>query len=68
MQYNHHGRQKGQHVSSRARARKATPADVISLAGCKDGQTSADTFEGGMAVGAASHVRFVYSHPLHLFN
>ncbi|KAJ7912081.1 peptidase C14, caspase domain-containing protein [Mycena leptocephala] len=63
--YNHHGRQKGQHVSSRARARKATPADVISLAGCKDGQTSADTFEGGMAVGAASHafIKAIEMHP-----
>ncbi|KAJ7670750.1 peptidase C14, caspase domain-containing protein [Mycena polygramma] len=63
--YDHHGRLKGPHVSQRARARKATPADVISLAGCKDGQTSADTFEGGEAVGAASHafIKAIEMHP-----
>ncbi|PPQ81149.1 hypothetical protein CVT25_015201 [Psilocybe cyanescens] len=53
--YSSHGRLKGSHVSSRARAKKATPADVISWSGCKDGQTSADTFAGGVAVGAMSH-------------
>jgi hypothetical protein len=53
MQYDHRG-----HVNQRALARKATAADVISLSGCKDDQTSADTFEDGAAVGAASHVGF----------
>ncbi|KAJ7734163.1 peptidase C14 [Mycena maculata] len=49
--YNHHGHLKMQHVN----LRRAAPADVISLSGCKDNQTSADTFEGGAAVGAASY-------------
>ncbi|KAJ2917544.1 hypothetical protein MD484_g2842, partial [Candolleomyces efflorescens] len=53
--YSSHGRLKGSHVSSRARRDKATNADVISWSGCKDGQTSADTFHGGVAVGAMSH-------------
>ncbi|KAJ7676861.1 peptidase C14, caspase domain-containing protein [Mycena polygramma] len=63
--YDHHGRLKGPHVSQRARARKGTSADVISLAACKDGQTSADTFEGGEAVGAASHafIKAIEMHP-----
>ncbi|KAJ7191204.1 casa protein [Mycena pura] len=55
-QYDHHGRLKGGFVSHRALARLATPADVISISACKDGQTSADTFADGQAVGAASHV------------
>ncbi|KDR69952.1 hypothetical protein GALMADRAFT_214755 [Galerina marginata CBS 339.88] len=53
--YSSHGRLKGSHISARARASKSTPADVISWSGCKDGQTSADTFAGGVAVGAMSH-------------
>ncbi|KAJ7664261.1 caspase domain-containing protein [Mycena rosella] len=63
--YDSHGRLKGRQVSQRARARKATRADVISLSGCKDGQTSADTFAGGMAVGAASHafIKAIEMHP-----
>ncbi|KAJ7268509.1 caspase domain-containing protein [Mycena rebaudengoi] len=63
--YSSHGRLKGTHVSARARQRKATEADVISLSGCKDEQTSADTFSGGVAVGAASHafIKVVEEHP-----
>ncbi|KAJ7312255.1 caspase domain-containing protein [Mycena albidolilacea] len=63
--YDHHGRLKGTHVSARARARKASAADVISLSGCKDGETSADTFAGGVAVGAASHafIKAIEAHP-----
>lgn len=53
--YDHHGRLKGGFVNARALARLATPADVISISACKDGQTSADTFADGQAVGAASH-------------
>ncbi|RLV92000.1 Metacaspase-1 [Spathaspora sp. JA1] len=33
---------------------KASPADVISISGCKDDQTSADARENGMATGAMS--------------
>ena len=33
---------------------KASPADVISISGCKDDQTSADAREGGMSTGAMS--------------
>ncbi|KAF9053145.1 peptidase C14, caspase domain-containing protein [Panaeolus papilionaceus] len=53
--YSSHGRLKGSHVSNRARRNKGTKADVISFSGCKDGQTSADTFAGNVAVGAMSH-------------
>ncbi|KAJ7784262.1 caspase domain-containing protein [Mycena metata] len=53
--YNHRGRIKGLKITPQALARKTTPADVISLSGCKDDQTSADTFIDGEAVGAASH-------------
>ncbi|KAF8148640.1 caspase domain-containing protein [Crassisporium funariophilum] len=53
--YSSHGRLKGSHISDRARARKTTPSDVISWSGCMDGQTSADTFSGGVAVGAMSN-------------
>ncbi|KAF7333793.1 hypothetical protein MVEN_02336100 [Mycena venus] len=53
--YDHHGRIKGLKITPQALARKTTPADVISLSGCKDDQTSADTFIDGEAVGAASH-------------
>ncbi|KAJ7155029.1 caspase domain-containing protein [Mycena filopes] len=63
--YDHHGRLKGQHVSQRAIARKATTADVISLSGCKDSGTSMDTFVDGSAVGAASHafIKAIEEHP-----
>ncbi|KAJ8455016.1 hypothetical protein ONZ45_g19081 [Pleurotus djamor] len=53
--YSSSGRLKGSHVTSRAQRRKYSPADVISFSGCEDGQTSADTFAGGVAVGAMSH-------------
>ncbi|TEB29231.1 hypothetical protein FA13DRAFT_1632294 [Coprinellus micaceus] len=53
--YSSHGRLKGSHITDRARKSKSTKADVISWSGCKDGQTSADTFAGGVAVGAMSH-------------
>ncbi|KAJ7477357.1 caspase domain-containing protein [Mycena latifolia] len=53
--YDHHGRLKGLKITPRALARKVTPADVISVSGCRDDQTSADTFADGEAVGAASH-------------
>ncbi|KAF7437385.1 Metacaspase [Pleurotus ostreatus] len=49
-------RVKRQHITPQARERKSSPADVISFSGCKDGQTSADTFANGVAVGAMSHV------------
>ncbi|KAJ6469245.1 caspase domain-containing protein [Mycena sanguinolenta] len=63
--YDHHGRLKGRQVTERARASKSSNADVISLSGCKDGQTSADTFSGGVAVGAASHaiIKAIEEHP-----
>ncbi|EPQ52837.1 peptidase C14 [Gloeophyllum trabeum ATCC 11539] len=37
-----------------ARATRTSPADVISWSGCKDSQTSADTFEAGQSTGAMS--------------
>ncbi|KAF9449621.1 hypothetical protein P691DRAFT_774558 [Macrolepiota fuliginosa MF-IS2] len=53
--YSSHGRLKGEHIRGPARKRKDTCADVISWSGCKDGETSADTFKDGVAVGAMSH-------------
>ncbi|CCM04227.1 uncharacterized protein FIBRA_06394 [Fibroporia radiculosa] len=47
----------GFHSGARERKQqtKTSPADVICWGGCKDQQTSADTFEGGQAVGAMSY-------------
>lgn len=53
--YGSDGRLKRQMISRSARERKSTRADVISWSGSKDGQTSADTFQGGVAVGAMSY-------------
>ncbi|KAJ3997710.1 caspase domain-containing protein [Lentinula boryana] len=52
--YTPRSRIRGSHVSQRARARRSSPADVISFSACKDGQKSTDTFKGGVAVGAMS--------------
>ncbi|CAE6471517.1 unnamed protein product, partial [Rhizoctonia solani] len=38
-----------------ARLTRTSPADAISWSGCKDSQTSADTFEAGEATGAMSY-------------
>ncbi|KAJ3885213.1 peptidase C14, caspase domain-containing protein [Lentinula edodes] len=54
--YSASSRLRGSHVSQRARARRSSPADVISFSACKDGQKSTDTFKGGVAVGAMSWV------------
>ncbi|EEB94289.1 hypothetical protein MPER_06917 [Moniliophthora perniciosa FA553] len=53
--YTPSGRLKGVHVSGRALRRKASRADVISWSGCQDDQTSADTFQDGVAVVAMSY-------------
>ncbi|KAK0491295.1 caspase domain-containing protein [Armillaria novae-zelandiae] len=53
--YGPDGRLKKEMVSKSWRKLKSTPADVISWSGSKDGQTSADTFQGGVAVGAMSY-------------
>ncbi|KAK0213418.1 caspase domain-containing protein [Desarmillaria ectypa] len=53
--YDCHGRTRREHVTKQWRARKSTDADVISWSASKDGQTSADTFQGGVAVGAMSY-------------
>ncbi|KAI0671650.1 caspase domain-containing protein, partial [Trametes maxima] len=37
------------------KATRTSPADVISWSGCKDSQTSADTFEAGQSTGAMSY-------------
>ncbi|OAX31695.1 hypothetical protein K503DRAFT_811085 [Rhizopogon vinicolor AM-OR11-026] len=64
--YHSNGRLKGTHITAQARAQKATGADVISFAGCRDDQTSADTTQGGMAVGAMSYafVRSLTTKPV----
>ncbi|KAF8345746.1 peptidase C14, caspase domain-containing protein [Amanita rubescens] len=51
-----HGRIKKTHISKRARRRDPPPADVICFSACNDDEKSADTFEGGMYVGAMSYV------------
>ncbi|KAG2134187.1 caspase domain-containing protein, partial [Suillus bovinus] len=53
--YHSNGRLKESPVTPQAQAEKATGADVISFAGCRDNQTSADTTQSGMAVGAMSY-------------
>ncbi|KAF9054929.1 peptidase C14, partial [Hymenopellis radicata] len=53
--YRSDGKLKGLQINERTRLQKATNADVITWSGSKDGQTSADTFAGGVAVGAMSY-------------
>ncbi|KAI8973088.1 caspase domain-containing protein [Trametes punicea] len=53
--YHTDGRVKGSQVTAKWVEYKSTPADVISWSGCKDSQTSADTFEKGVATGAMSY-------------
>ncbi|KAH6904088.1 peptidase C14, caspase domain-containing protein, partial [Coprinopsis sp. MPI-PUGE-AT-0042] len=52
-----HGRLRSiNHVSKRALQRKVAPkGDVLCFAACRDDEKSADTFSGGVAVGAMSH-------------
>jgi len=51
-----HGRLRGMtHITRRAIQRGASPSDVICFAACKDDETSADTFHGGVATGAMSY-------------
>ncbi|KAA1478910.1 peptidase C14 [Dentipellis sp. KUC8613] len=58
--YGYNGRVKGSQVSARFKSIKTTPADVITWSGCKDSQTSADTYKDGVAVGAMSYVGSMY--------
>ncbi|KAJ3519020.1 hypothetical protein NM688_g9362 [Phlebia brevispora] len=53
--YHTNGRVKGSQVTPSHIQEKSTPADVISWSGCNDSQTSADTTEQGVAVGAMSY-------------
>lgn len=53
--YSNNGRLKGVYVTRHTLKAKETTADVISWSGCKDNQKSADTFAGGVAVGAMSY-------------
>lgn len=53
--YSSDGKAKGSQVSKKWFDRKSTHADVISWSGCKDSQTSADTWEAGVATGAMSY-------------
>lgn len=45
----------GNRATQVTRQTKASPADVISLSGCKDEQTSADAAQGGTNAGAMSY-------------
>ncbi|TEB26689.1 hypothetical protein FA13DRAFT_1737120 [Coprinellus micaceus] len=62
-----HGRLRSmRHVSRRALQRGMAPgADVICFSACKDDEKSADTFKGGVAVGAMSNalVRSLKNNP-----
>jgi len=53
--YHHDGRLKENNIAGSARADRTSSADVISFAACRDDQTSADTVQGGVAVGAMSY-------------
>ncbi|KAF8797491.1 hypothetical protein BYT27DRAFT_7247113 [Phlegmacium glaucopus] len=53
--YSSSGRLRSSPTTRKAQSRKATLGDVISFSACQDGQTSADTFSGGVAVGAMSN-------------
>lgn len=53
--YHSNGLLKSSPVSPRYRKLKSSPGDVICFSGCEDSQTSADTTEGGLAVGAMSY-------------
>ncbi|KZP14335.1 hypothetical protein FIBSPDRAFT_921414 [Athelia psychrophila] len=61
-QYHSNGRLKGHQVMAGARVSKATEGDVISFSACKDDQTSADTQEQGVAVGAMSYAFMLSLH------
>ncbi|KAG9310509.1 hypothetical protein JVU11DRAFT_9656 [Chiua virens] len=54
-QYHHDGRLKDPTSTARAQLQNTSQADVISFAACRDDQTSADTVQGGVAVGAMSY-------------
>ncbi|KAF8553528.1 hypothetical protein OG21DRAFT_1414139 [Imleria badia] len=54
--YHHDGRLKENHIAERTRSQRMSSADVISFAACRDDQTSADTVQAGVAVGAMSYV------------
>ncbi|KAI0643988.1 caspase domain-containing protein [Trametes meyenii] len=60
--YSSDGRVKGSQVTDRWVEYKSTPADVISWSGCKDSQTSADTWEQGVATGAMSYAFMTSLH------
>ncbi|KAI0319439.1 caspase domain-containing protein [Amylostereum chailletii] len=53
--YHSNGRVKGSQVARNFRKERSTPADVITWSGSTDSQTSADTVQGGQAVGAMSY-------------
>lgn len=53
--YHSNGRLKGSSTTPQAQAEKSTNADVISFSGCRDDQSSADTTQKGVAVGAMSY-------------
>ncbi|RCK64654.1 Metacaspase-1 [Candida viswanathii] len=46
---------KAEKANEYSKQTNTSPADVISLSGCKDDQTSADAKEGGVATGAMSY-------------
>lgn len=53
--YQANGRLKRKQVTDMAMGLKASPADVISFSACMDEQTSVDTVEKGVSVGAMSY-------------
>ncbi|EPQ53884.1 peptidase C14, partial [Gloeophyllum trabeum ATCC 11539] len=59
FQYNSGGGLKPSQVTPGFRKARSTPADVVSFSGCKDTETSAETCEEGLFVGAMSYVRAI---------
>jgi len=53
--YHSNGLLKNSPVTEQYRKLKSSAGDVICFSGCEDTQTSADTVEGGLAVGAMSY-------------
>ncbi|KAI0278350.1 caspase domain-containing protein [Russula aff. rugulosa BPL654] len=54
--FHSNGRVKSSPVALAFQQAKSSPADVVCFSGCKDSQTSADTVQNGVAVGAMSYV------------
>ncbi|KAF8504310.1 caspase domain-containing protein [Russula emetica] len=55
FEFHSNGRVRSSPVAPAFQQAKSSPADVVCFSGCKDSQTSADTVQDGVAVGAMSY-------------